>query len=264
MGFGVKRYVAAVLNTLLLLDHLSSSKTNLILDPIPAISNRRVAILAIYYSERCNDLARYIEELEELDFAVVPVLNISEANFVHQKLAPFVFYRRKNLGFDLAIFRDALDSIAFSRSIEIILINDSMNYKPGSLKNLVEISRRSPQNTLTSMLESFQRKRHLQTFFMYGSFDQSGFNSLCLAFSQIRNWRYKRSVVVFGEKRLHQLIEKTTLKCNGIWNTDSLKELIDRDCEECSRLLQVSSNNINPTNHLIHLTHKYRVYTTKF
>ena len=267
MGLRVRPLIAGVFNTLLLWDHFSSSKTNMMIDAIPKISNPRVAILAIYYPERYRDLTRYIEELGEMNFVVVPILNVSEANSVYQKMLPFLFYRRRNLGFDLGIFRDALNSLDFSGpsdSIEIILVNDSMIYSQNSLKNLVKISRRNPQNTLSSMLQSFQRKRHLQTFFMHGSFNHEGFESLRLAFSQIRNWKYKRSVVVFGEKKLHQVVDRTILNSNGLWDTNSLKELIDKNCQKCKKLLETSSKDINPTNHLIHLLNRFGIDATKF
>jgi hypothetical protein len=87
--------------------------------------------------------------------------------------------------------------------------------------------------------------------------------NLNYALNQINNWRFKRSAVALGEKRMSMNLLKNEVLCRGIWSTQKLKDL-PGNCRSCDEIDKLPNNQINPTTHLIHKLEGKGIVCRKF
>jgi hypothetical protein len=160
---------------------------------------------------------------------------------------------RKNIGLDLAAIRDAL-KILGSDWNRIILLNDSVVWPKNNFQNVITaVLEFDGKNEILGLVDSFQRCHHIQSFFLSANLHTS--KELFEVFMGMRNWRFKRSVVTFGEIPI-----KNELKRIGV----NLRPLISYKEFESNLILDGATNSddveiinfiekgvpLNPSQHL--------------
>jgi hypothetical protein len=261
----IRRLAGAFLDELLKFQNIFISNKSQIYENVSVQVSDSIAVFAIYNLERMRFVKESMVELRKNGFYVLAIFNVDEPLDSDQ---PWVVtgIKRRNLGFDIGMYRDGLLEISKSPCLpsEILLINDSVYYSPGSLTAILSILREREKNVMYSLLESSQHRRHLQTFFLYGVFDESNFWKVKKVFENFKNWKHKRAAVTLGEKMLHDLLSEKKIASQGLWTTKELKLLADDACFQCGLELELQDSKINPTSHLVHLLKQYGINIKKY
>lgn len=236
MVFELREIISNAVNFLTIIDDLTSSKTNLLLEDLPHIKGKKLAIIAVYYPERIPVFLKYKLELEQNQFEVIIVRNVNygKVNVSEQRI-----FSRKNRGFDLGIFRDTL-KYYFKRNYDIdetLFINDSIEYTPGLLTKLIQRCRERTDVQLLTLTSSDNYSFHLQSFFIHGKLEKDGCIKLIKSMDSFKNWKFKRTAVFRGEKKFHINCERNSLTYGSIF---SAKEIIEH------AKIQILPRAINP------------------
>ena len=218
--FSQLRYgVGSCLNHLTILDHKLSSRKSLIQGSID-ISGASVAILAAYYEDRTVYMNQLQLEIEKNGFHTIRVRNSKSGLSSSQELG------RRNRGFDLGIFRDVVGFLSGKAEVgqiyEIIYVNDSVEYQPGTISRLIKLFREKEDGKVYSMFASKQRGYHLQSFILYMRFSNSQLIQLEHALSNFRNWKFKRTAVHRGERALHTYLSASGLSSEPLFPLEFL------------------------------------------
>ena len=108
----------------------------------------------------------------------------------------------KNLGRDLGVYRDIVQTLLeLGYKGKVILLNNSIAWKPGEklLHSMDYLERNSSANSISTLVESFQPRRHYQSF-AFGLDFQS--DTIPFLFSAIKNVKLKRTLIAFGELKI--------------------------------------------------------------
>lgn len=218
--FSQMRYgVGSCLDYLTILDHKLSSQRSLIQGPI-SISGTSIAILATYYEDRTMYMNQLQLEIEKNGFHVIRVRNSKSGLSSSKELG------RRNRGFDLGIFRDVVGFLSGKvdegQVYEIIYVNDSVEYQPGTISRLIKLFREKEDRKVYSMFASKQRGYHLQSFILYMRFSDSQIIQLGHALSNFRNWKFKRTAVHRGERALHTYLSASGLSSEPLFPIEFL------------------------------------------
>jgi cytochrome c peroxidase len=172
----------------------------------------------------------------------------------------------RSRGFDLGIYRDGYGLIdaGSNERTQIVFLNDSMFYEEGTLPKIIDKMRSLPENVVYSILESQQYSRHIQSYFLFATLDSKSFPKLGIALNYFKNWRFKRSAVTLGEKKLITNLNKFGIDCKGLWSTEELKKIEDHNCQTCHLIEKMPDKYINPTTHLIHRLTTFDLFCKKF
>jgi hypothetical protein len=218
------------------------------------LNTQNLAVFATY-SERTLDQSdkQVLADLRSAGFGICIVVNVKNAvTFDYTEYADVVILR-KNVGLDLAAVRDAL-KILGSDWHHLILINDSVVWPEGNFQRVISaVLNFNEEFAVLGLIDSFQRTHHVQSFFLAAN--QHSVKELFYAYMKFKNWRFKRSIVTFGEIPI-----KFNLHQVGI----SILPLISYRDLEAAYLLGPSLNNddvdvkqllkegvaLNPTQHL--------------
>lgn len=198
-GTRIRSILRRVYNLVFFLDHVTSSNRNLVSTQRPVEFSSINSLLVVYATYGEFDSSN-IEKLKAFFGSCLLVIeNVDEgkSSNLHSN------YVRKNLGFDLGMFRDAIRIIKRNEfSGNILLINSSAEWNVDVLSNSLPSIQKT--NKLVFLTESFQGVQHFQTFFIYVP---EVLLTQFAAFIERRwlNWRFKRSAVVFGEQRTSSL-----------------------------------------------------------
>jgi len=204
----LRRIGGKILYLFCFLDQISSSQTNLLrkFTPEKKIDYAKKICLFIAY-EIQNDLGylnEMFKEIESLGFKIVIINNTNyqdiKVNVLNRKI-----YSRGNLGLDLAAARDGFRTIS-DLPEELLVLNDSVFYFPGGIKKILGTAERIDSDVV-GLTESFQKIRHFQSYFFYSK-SKVGIDALVLEYENMKNWRFKRSAVRWGEFNfLHNIKE---------------------------------------------------------
>ena len=225
--FPLRNLFGRILNFICLLDHVFSSKKNLITD---ASSKRLHAHLesldcdrnlVVYFSfdgDRSFDTLPSLRSSLDHRFEIVELSNV-------EKAAPesCFYFSRSNLGRDLAAQKDFLSIL---RTIErqfnsVTFINSSMAWSPSRLNHLISslLEKESVYFPIISRQPSF----HFQSYFIF--IPKIHISSVSdLYKDSFRNWRFKRSVVYFGEKKLAKNLKHLDVKTQSVVSEQALVE----------------------------------------
>jgi len=157
-----------------------------------------------------------------------------------QELCAVVIVRR-NIGYDFGAWRDAIDFLELPRAgtEEIILANDSVF---GPLVPLGDTLRRLnyAQADIWGLTESWQRRYHLQSFFLAFGPTVLRAEAFKKFWKSVRPVPMKSFVVHAYEVGVTQAMMKGGLRCAALWSYESLTKLVNRD--ELERLILAEEN----------------------
>jgi hypothetical protein len=202
----VKSRFGSILNFLTFFDHFSARRIECVLDfkLLPFEKKHRNVVIYGTYSK--NGLLRsdeidLIRELSKNNYLVVvqngskvdPALPLTKCSYI----------LRENIGRDFGMLRDALKIVNISGSTRnLVWLNSSCTWNPTAIQSLINSEKFLLSPGLMSMTDSWRGGHHLQSYFYFIHFSYLKYFLDFFNFSNVRNWKFKRTVVVYGEKKL--------------------------------------------------------------
>ena len=250
-----------LLDGILRLDNLLAGKKNLIsvVNKHALLDSKKVIIFATHTSYQLNKGDLLLFDLAvNYGFQVVVVTNCDSISAL--MLEPVTWARqnvhhllRKNRGLDLAAHRDVLRLLPPGVE-ELILINSSVYWDPRKFWNLY-LSLSSPGQTplIWAATESLQRGRHFQSFLFFALGSES-VDGLKIIFNSMKNWRFKRTVINFGERGIPKIARKSDIEIKALFPYNFVVEQFQAhsksspDFADLDHLLQ-NLVPLNPTQH---------------
>jgi hypothetical protein len=185
-----------------------------------------------------------MKRLRELGFQVCFVMNLSKSQLdkipsysdSYNSFSDVQIYRR-NIGLDLAAYRDTVEDmkeqIDFKSLDAVYFMNNSCIWDSS---RMAEQYRRmiSTKFDVCASVISNQFVPHIQTY-LFGANTAEGIAEICRWLSKVKNWRYKKSVVLFGELGTNQII-KSSISVGALVSEDKLLESANEKCLENYKL----------------------------
>jgi hypothetical protein len=216
--------------------------------------SKNLAILAAY-NEDPKVILSIKRMLAEVGFDCVVIYNCPENSATKDFLVESGFLVRSNVGFDFGAYRDSMQ--LFGEPTNLILMNTSMFWDLNRLKGIVSnLSQKSPPNSVTYLVESFQGVWHGQSFFIHLKLDSLHLNELKKYLrTNTKNWRFKRSAVKRGEKALFRFfLAQRNMHVDFLYPYESVVSaylsLGEKTSELSVRNLLLNDVPLNPTQHL--------------
>ncbi len=129
---------------------------------------------------------------------------------------------RPNRGRDLAAFRDVLQLTKnVGSNSTVILLNSSCIWSVEKLMNV--LSKRINQNSVNFMTDSYQGSHHMQSYFLAIPYNYLEKTREVFK-NNVRNWRFKRSAVIMGEKKLHKHLNDLAIPINVLYPATILEK----------------------------------------
>lgn len=200
-------------------DHFLAGRENLIFEQRAIdVQDKCVAIYATF----CED---DWDEWELIMFGVLKAQNFEIVTVNNQK--PWVqnsaAFKRKNRGFDLAAVRDVMEMFNGIPS-EILVLNSSVAYNHGFSKMISQSRKIASENPsdriIVGATDSMQSKHHMQSYFFFAR--GNSVEVLMQVYRKMKNWRFKRSAVFFGEIAILSKLKKMKIKCVALYPYNSL------------------------------------------
>jgi hypothetical protein len=195
--------IGKALSYLLIFDHLLSGKKNLSTsNDTLQVARKNVLIYATYTNENLTtNEEELLFSLEKYGYTVVIVNN---GLFRFEK---WHHLNRKNRGFDLAGIRDAMQ-LFDGKPKEIVILNNSVIYNTEKTLELIKNAKKladASNKEIVTCTDSHQTKYHLQSYFFIGI--GKGVDDLLTVYKTMKNWRFKRSAVFYGEMSILRKIQ---------------------------------------------------------
>jgi hypothetical protein len=177
--------------------------------------------LVIYGTFSENDKLRddeilLIKELSKWNYIVVVQNGLAVDPLVHSLDCSYIL--RTNLGRDFGMLRDTLQLINISSSARnLIWLNSSCIWNGADLQELINRERSHQSSDVISMTDSWRGGYHLQSFFYLVHSNSINAFQEFFNFSNVRNWKFKRTVVFFGEKKLSTYLKNSGLKLGSFY-----------------------------------------------
>ena len=114
---------------------------------------------------------------------------------------------RKNIGWDLGAYRDAFFLLKKHNKIQnqpIFFMNNSVIWFPEMIENYFSDLKMEEANVIAASISN-QYRPHIQTF-LFGSLDHVGTIEIESWLRSIKNWRFKRTVVSYGELGTNRIL----------------------------------------------------------
>jgi len=240
----------SLINAICRIDYFFSSTENQMCVFSNQTMFRKVAIYACYMEVDAND-ERVISTLENSGWDVITVINGSDGETLNN-----MTFSRVNKGYDFGAFRDAIRSI--QQADQLLLINSSMYWNISKFeKILVNLQMEKFEAIATYLTESLQTNRHGQSFFLHFVFHPDSFTiSHLKEFFQenIRNTRFKRTAVLYGEYGIYKFLEEKPIRISFIceYNVVVKTYLNSQDSLTEKWVLSLLEKQVplNPTQHL--------------
>jgi hypothetical protein len=169
-------------------------------------ASKNIAIVASF-NENVDEVRRIVQTINEVGYEVL-VINNGSLTKAHGELYETQnFFERRNMGYDFGAYRDSMRLFEFPRNL--ILMNTSMIWDHRRLARIIhELTSLDLEGRVTYLTESLQGSRHGQSFFIHINVNKTEFSKLkTFLLTKTKNWRFKRSVVKFGEKALFDFFE---------------------------------------------------------
>ena len=247
--------VGNLLNSLALLDHLSSNKSDLIYRSVgsqkvhgtdryvlfsrfskePRFSKNEISIFKTLSQSGWTISVTSNSPIEESEILNAITVGVNQVNL------------RGNRGMDFAAHRDSISRLPSLESAdELLLLNDSMVWNVPELEYLLTSKFKELPNGVLGLTDSRQRKWHIQSYFVFAKGNVEVKQILLLS-NYWRNWRFKRTVVKYGEIGSSQLLLKNEVKILVLYKYDDLVQLNMSNQEY--RALLAENVNMNSTQH---------------
>ena len=247
--------VGSVANLILKMDHVTANSKTMVKSVEGKIVNcQNLAIFATYSKRPLDEFdIQVLSDLKSSGFGICIVVNVENEVYTNYSNYADVVIKRKNIGLDIAAIRDAL-RILGSDWNHIILLNDSVIWPKNNFPNVIAaVLDFDGKNEVLGLVDSYQRSHHIQSFFLSANHHTA--KALFEAYMNIRNWRFKRSIVTFGEIPI-----KSNLQRIGVY----FQPLISCKVLESNLILSGTSNSdeveiidfikkeipLNPSQHL--------------
>ncbi len=194
----------SLINSVLWFDHITSRRNELT-EGIETFSDnnaKKAAIFATYSGRKFDDSdISVLSTLQNKGYSVFLISNgiKGDVGVCQSLISKYIW--RQNYGFDLGAYRDAFHYL--NHDVEqVLLINDSVYWPPDRFREMLEILELGVKDGgIIGITESFQRSKHIQSFcFLVAGSDS--LSSFAQALAIIKNWRFKRTAVTFGELRI--------------------------------------------------------------
>ena len=181
---------------------------------------------------------------------------INEYDYKH-----FHFIKRNNKGRDLGAYRDLADFLSDYSGV-LLFLNSSIFWEMSEIEHIVndceELTDKGAD--VIGFTDSYQTGvRHLQSHFFFFSAGSIVRGAHQKAFSHVKNWRFKRAIVRYGEIPILNKLEKSGFKISVIQPYESLKKQFVaessirniysvNDYKQIAKRLKVGIS-LNPTQH---------------
>jgi hypothetical protein len=225
LHFILKRKLGIVLNLLCGFDHLIANNESQVTQLTPNIvQNPNPYLLYATYSEsgrlRSSELL-YLKSFQDRGWNILIISNSK------LEVEDFVVAIRKNRGRDLGGYRDGLSMLnnLGIRPVTLLLSNSSIIVNPEKIESFMNgiesrIKDMSGSNALSVMTVSHQFSPHIQTYFLlFHNFDKYSDSVTHIFQHLMRNWKFKRTAIFFGEKRLLDYLNNVPLTIDVLHNS---------------------------------------------
>ena len=213
--------IGKVLNLITALDHLFAKNDSMVLESRILPLNISTGDIFIYGTYNRNNQLRK-EELET-------IRQLSELNYVivvqnGTKLDPLIlnlrcsYILRKNLGRDIGMLRDAIKILMIpSDKRNLIWLNSSCNWEFNRLETMINSERKTPTGDVVAMTDSWRGGFHLQSFFFFVHSESISNFAQFFSNGHVKNWKFKRTSVQYGEKALSKFLLSSNLKLTAFF-----------------------------------------------
>jgi hypothetical protein len=223
-----RRFIGRILDISTIIDHKLASDESLLLNPFSfdvdqglLTASETIIIFGCWEGDlrKSADIRGLISELS-LHWPVISVMNVDNHIYDDSKNTNFITFQRRNLGRDLAAFRDVIRVTESKLSKKnIVWMNSSAVWDGNRLISLITNLENSKTKKVVSMTDSWLGGYHLQSFFLFiGNEVSEGFLKV-VSSNFLRNWRNKRTVVHRGERELTQKILSAGISVEAIYST---------------------------------------------
>jgi hypothetical protein len=152
---------------------------------------------------------------------IIVVINTS-TKFLKIDKREFQTLLRPNRGRDLAAFRDVLQLTKnVGLNSTVILLNSSCFWSAEKLMNV--LSQQINRSAINFMTDSYQGTYHMQSYFLTIPFNYLDMTRDFFR-NNIRNWKFKRSAVIMGEKKLHKYLSELSIPINALYPATLLEK----------------------------------------
>jgi len=209
-----------------LIDHFFAKKSNLF-DASQEISIDRSDYIFVWatYSLGGNlslDEKIFLRRLKSYPSVEIIVVINTSTKFLELPKREFQTLLRPNRGRDLAAFRDALQLMKnVCPNSTVILLNSSCIWSADKIMDV--LAKRINQNSVNFMSDSYQGTYHMQSYFLAIPYNYLNLTKDIFK-NNIRNWRFKRSAVIKGEKRLHKYLGELSIPINVLYPATVLEK----------------------------------------
>ncbi len=214
-----------------------------------------------------------LSTLRKSQFQIVTVVNTDEPELFQDQAMLATFSNtngvliRKNIGYDLGAYRDAYSYLSKNGYIlnQFVLMNSSLIWDSEVLvESLREMA--SESNDVICASISNQHSQHIQSFLL-GSNTQKGRIAIAGWLLGIKNWKFKPTIIRFGEMSTRKILDNDKLNTFAISTPAKLiergievvREMADLGIRENRTdrikqvlLLQNHGISVNPTHALWH------------
>lgn len=173
----------------------------------------------------------------------------------------FHFIKRNNKGRDLGAYRDLADFLSDYSGV-LLFLNSSIFWEMSEIEHIVYNCVELADNgaDVIGFTDSYQTGvRHLQSYFFFFSAGSVLRGAHQKAFSHVKNWRFKRAIVRYGEIPILNKLEKSGFNISVIQPYESLKKQFVADSsirniysvndyKQIAKRLKVGIS-LNPTQH---------------
>jgi len=218
------------------------------------MSNSRIVFYSAYLSsEEEYKIVQQHVRVDLKDFDKTFLINTGSYSPIPDVFPDLIVFNRKNCGRDFGSLRHIIQKCGKSleKVSEVLILNDSIYWKPGSLKQFVSKARNS-EFCVTGLTSSYQHSFHLQSFALH--FKKIDVRVL-KAFNSIYALRAKRTIVKYGEKKLSKSLEKSGVTIGSQFdprimqsNVKNYSSWYDKDIDAILALVNQGTA-LNPTIH---------------
>jgi len=212
MSFARQFIQASLLIPTMVFDNLFSHRRSQIVSftSSTGFTSTKPVLFYIHYSK--NDILldheiKTIERIRNLGIQICLIVNSNDPKvfLVSEKVSKYLndvdtLVVRKNVGHDLGAYRDGYKLYEKKKSVAyagFFFMNNSVIWFPDKISTYFQAILDSKSDIVAGSISS-QYHPHLQTF-LFGSQTKIGIQNLELWLSRIKNWRFKRTIISFGE-----------------------------------------------------------------
>jgi hypothetical protein len=204
----IRTLIQKILKLICSFDYLLSTNKEItsINYPTPKISE----IFCIVSHSKTSKIEKNVVDcLNSMKAIGLTTVLITNYEMEHKNLADVVV-QKGTKGRDLAALRDFVRSTKFltSKNLQIIYINDSCYWHSSRLVKSYKRLSESPLNTFYFPTQSMYPVRHVQPYFFYIKLSAESIPRFALSLEWIKNYRLKRSLVLFGEYEMEKKLYK--------------------------------------------------------